>query len=337
MTESPPSPAPPNRYPFSPFPDGWYQVAKSSELAAGEVRAIRYFGEDLVLYRTGSGIARVTTAHCPHLGAHLGHGGKVDGEELVCPFHAWRFDGDGRCSAIPYQQRGDVPDVGVETRAVDERSGLILVWYSLAGREPSWTMRDIPEFEDAGWLGYETHRWRIRMHVQELAENVPDTAHFEVIHGLPVLPKAEARVEGPVYYQRSSVPGTAMGSDEADYVFAQQEAWGLGLVWLRVPQSPSVLFVTATTPIDEQYCEMTQHLLLEDTVGRGEPTTEQRAMIEGVFAQTEADVPIWENKVYREKPPLVEDDGPLPLLRRWARQFYPEMEPGLEGADVAPR
>ena len=59
-------------------------------------------------------------------------------------------------------------------------------------------------------------------------------------------------------------------------------------------------------------------------------------MIEGVFAQTEADVPIWENKVYRERPPLVEDDGPLPLLRRWARQFYPDMAPGREGTDPAP-
>ena len=36
-------------------------------------------------------------------------------------------------------------------------------------------------------------------------------------------------------------------------------------------------------------------------------------------------MPIWENKVYRERPALVEDDGPLPELRRWARQFYPEL------------
>lgn len=315
-----------SRYPFSSFPDGWYQVAKSSELAPGDVRPSRYFGEDLVLYRTEGGQARVAEAHCPHLGAHLGHGGRVEGEDLVCPFHAWRFDGTGRCSAVPYQKRGSLPDVGLRTKRVDERSGLVLVWHSDHDTEPTWHMRDIPEFEDDGWLGYETHRWTIRMHVQELAENVPDTAHFEVIHGLPVLPFAEARVDGPVYYQRSSVPGAAMGTGDEDYVFAQQEAWGLGLVWLRVPQSPSVFFVTATTPIDDEYCEMTQHLLLEDTVGAGEITPEQHQMIDTVFAQTDADVPIWENKVYRERPPLVEDDGPLPVLRRWAQQFYPEQD-----------
>ena len=218
-----PTPSPTaSRYPFSPFPDGWYQVAKSSELARGEVRPIRYFGQDLVLYRTDSGVAHVTSAHCPHLGAHLGHGGKIDGENLVCPFHAWSFDADGRCSGIPYQRKGSLPDVGVEARHVDERSGLILVWHSDCQKTPDWRMRDIPEFEDPGWLGYETRRWRIRMHVQELAENVPDTAHFEVIHGLPALPRADARTDGPIYYQRSSIPGSATDGEESEYVFAQQ-------------------------------------------------------------------------------------------------------------------
>jgi phenylpropionate dioxygenase-like ring-hydroxylating dioxygenase large terminal subunit len=314
-----------SRYPFTSTPDGWYQVAKSSELAVGEVRPIRYFGQDLVMLRSESGEVRVHEAHCPHLGAHLGHGGRVEGEELVCPFHAWRFDREGRCSAIPYQRRGTRPEVGLRSKRVDERSGLILVWHSDDDSPPEWWMRDIPEFEAPDWLGYETRRWRIRMHVQELAENVPDTAHFEVIHGLPVLPRAEPKVEGPVYYQRSSVPGASMGTTDEDYVFAEQEAWGLGLVWLRVPQKPGVFFVTATTPIDDEYCELTQHLLIEDIEGRGEISPEQHEMIEGVFSQTDNDVPIWENKVYRDKPPLIEDDGPLPILRRWARQFYPEL------------
>ena len=314
-----------SRYPFSSTPDGWYAVATSAEIQPGRVRPLRYFGQDLVLYRTASGEARVTDAHCPHLGAHFGHGGSVEGEELVCPFHGWRFDGAGRCSGIPYLSRGQLPDVAVNTKRVDERGGLVLVWHSDDGTEPEWHMRDIPEFEDPGWLGYESKRWKIRMHVQELAENVPDTAHFETVHGLPVLPRAEARTEGPVYYQRSSVPGTSMGTEDDEYVFALQEAWGLGLVWLRVPQSPGIFFLTATTPIDDEYCEMAIHLLLEDTEGRGELSEAQRQTVEMTFSQIEPDVPIWENKVYRERPPLIEDDGPLPLLRRWAQQFYPEL------------
>ena len=48
-----------SRFPFTHFPKGWFTVAWSSELAAGDVRPLRYFGKDLVLFRTESGEARV--------------------------------------------------------------------------------------------------------------------------------------------------------------------------------------------------------------------------------------------------------------------------------------
>ena len=62
------------RFPF-PIPSGWFAVAFSSELEAGEVKPVRYFGKELVLFRTSDGEAHLLDAFCPHLGAHLGHGG----------------------------------------------------------------------------------------------------------------------------------------------------------------------------------------------------------------------------------------------------------------------
>ncbi|MFN2425072.1 MAG: Rieske 2Fe-2S domain-containing protein, partial [Candidatus Binatia bacterium] len=72
MTTSP-------RYPMTPFPDGWFQVAYSDELEAGQVEPLHYFGRDYVLFRGADGEARVFDAFCPHLGAHLGYGGMVEG------------------------------------------------------------------------------------------------------------------------------------------------------------------------------------------------------------------------------------------------------------------
>ena len=46
-----------------PIPFGWYVMAYSDELAAGEVKALRYFGRDLVLFRTESGVAQVLDAY----------------------------------------------------------------------------------------------------------------------------------------------------------------------------------------------------------------------------------------------------------------------------------
>ncbi len=60
------------RYPIG-VPNGWYAVARSPELAVGEVKTIEYFDEELVLFRAENGIAGLLDAYCDHLGAHLGH------------------------------------------------------------------------------------------------------------------------------------------------------------------------------------------------------------------------------------------------------------------------
>ena len=93
------------RFPFPRYPNGWFQVAYSDEVTPGTVVPLKYFGADLVLFRTQTGEAHVLDAHCPHVGAHLGHGGCVKGESIQCPFHAWRFDGQGQCVAVPYARK----------------------------------------------------------------------------------------------------------------------------------------------------------------------------------------------------------------------------------------
>src|SRR3954471_20371471 len=90
-----------SRFPFSSFPNGWFAIGYSDELAATGVKAVRALGRDLVLYRSESGAARVLDAYCPHLGTHLGHGGTVVRECIRCPFHGWRFDEQGACVEIP--------------------------------------------------------------------------------------------------------------------------------------------------------------------------------------------------------------------------------------------
>lgn len=65
-------------FPYEGIPEGWYQVAWSNEIEPGAVIPLRYFGTDLVLYRLETGELRLTGAYCPHMGAHLGYGGRVD-------------------------------------------------------------------------------------------------------------------------------------------------------------------------------------------------------------------------------------------------------------------
>ena len=38
--------------------------------------------------------------------------------------------------------------------------------------------------------------------------------------------------------------------------------------------------------------------------------------------QFRQDIPIWENKIYRDRPMITKADGPVTQYRRWFRQFY---------------
>src|SRR5687768_16773481 len=126
-----------SRFPFTSYPRGWFTVAWSSELLPGAVKPLVYFGKALVLFRTEQGVATLLDAHCPHLGAHLGYGGKVQGESLVCPFHAWRYDTAGQCVEVPYATKIP-PRAQVACWPIVEKNGVIMAWYDADKAPPAW-------------------------------------------------------------------------------------------------------------------------------------------------------------------------------------------------------
>ena len=119
-----------SRFPF-PLPYGWFSVGRLDELPDEPVTSVRYQGTDLVVWRDDAGgepAYRVFDAYCPHLGAHLGVGGRVDDGCLVCPFHEWSFAADGTNVAIPYADR---PNRKARVRAYPTavRNGHLLFWF----------------------------------------------------------------------------------------------------------------------------------------------------------------------------------------------------------------
>jgi phenylpropionate dioxygenase-like ring-hydroxylating dioxygenase large terminal subunit len=184
-----------SRFPFG-IPLGWYPVAWSFELERGAVAKRRYFARELVVYRGESGEAFVLDAHCPHLGAHLGVGGKVEGDTIRCPFHGWRFSGAGSVE-IPYlESEADGSHVGPRrgypARELGAPSGPGIT----KGDAPSLRAARGLEFGADGrtreWTHYE---WTIRTHPQEIAENSVDWPHFHHIHHMEPPPDRAVRFE----------------------------------------------------------------------------------------------------------------------------------------------
>ena len=137
------------RFPFG-VPNSWYVVASSDALKPGEMKGVRYFGEELILFRGEDGAPGLIDAYCDHLGAHLAYGGKVVGDAVQCPFHGWRWNGQGRCVAIPYATIIP-PNARIRSYPVREHSGFIWAWYDKEDRAPGFEITPIPQYDDPAW------------------------------------------------------------------------------------------------------------------------------------------------------------------------------------------
>ncbi|MGH7417530.1 MAG: Rieske 2Fe-2S domain-containing protein, partial [Candidatus Rokuibacteriota bacterium] len=130
----------------------WHPVAYAHAVT-DRPHAATLLSEPLALWRDSQGVAHAFRDICIHRGSALTLG-RVAGDEIVCPYHGWRYRGDGACSAIP--QLEDPTRVPAKARATayrcQERYGLL--WVALD--DPTWPLPEVPELEDARWRAVAT-------------------------------------------------------------------------------------------------------------------------------------------------------------------------------------
>lgn len=310
-----------SRFPFPAYPTGWYQVAYSRDVEPGAAVPLHYFGRELVCYRGQTGRVHVMDAHCPHLGAHIGYGGSAVGDDVVCPFHHWRFDADGHNVEIPYR---DNVNRGARLRPwpARELAGMVFVWHGPAGDEPAWELPAVPETSDDRfrWHVPDGARWRIRTHPQEVCENTVDIAHFQYVHGVTGFGECTVVEKGPMFRSIAEVTFTSPRGDTAGAV--ESELWGLGLDIVRHRGLGSSCTFFTVTPVDGEHVDARYTFLAPRDPESGEISRLGRGFIRDFMRQITQDIPIWEHKVYRERPSLAKGEGPIMEFRRWARRFY---------------
>lgn len=309
---------------YPPIPRGWYAIAESDELYPGALRVVRLFGGERILFRTESGRTGLVDAYCAHLGAHMGHGGKVRGETVVCPFHGWRYEGSGRCVAIDYAKRiPRLAQVGAWQTA--EQGGLIHAAYpgGVPDAElPRWPGLDDPDFRVIGGRSFP-----LRTHTQELAEGTVDVAHFPYLHD-SARPDLKLRIDGRVLHIGFDAKPMLRGKElpRLPAMRIDMTVYGLGLVVIhtRYPGLPEVAVLQYTTPIASDEL-LVRHVYVAK-VGRGARrlVRELLARVVTGFSIYEAsrDWPVWNHKMYRARPVLCDGDGPIGPFRSWAAQFY---------------
>lgn len=328
------------RIPFTWKPTGWFMVGWSAEFPAAGVRPLRYFGEDLVAYRDEANELHVLSAHCPHLGAHIGHGGRVKGDCVECPFHGWGWGPDGVNRYIPYEDRPNASK-RLQAWAVQEQHGCVFVWHQPHGDPPRWEMPDIfrsfPDFEQDPSTYYRpypemsTRYAHEPVHPQLPAENAYDSMHFKYVHGASVTPVLlDFEVSGAEWKFVTGWPDARSEDPAAMALKIHSTLFGLGGAVSAWEGTVSYRLVFATTPVDDACSDMFYSIWWPrhpgDTSDIAPEHIQER--VEKEFLSTLwDDLEIWRYQDYIEHPALAQIDArPFASLRRWASQFY-EVEP----------
>jgi 3-ketosteroid 9alpha-monooxygenase subunit A len=325
------------------FARGWHCLGPVTEFGDGVPHAVEAFGGKLVVWKGADGELNVLDGYCRHMGGDLTQG-TVKGDEIACPFHDWRWGGDGKCKAIPYARR--IP-LRARTQKYEtvQRNGLLMVWHDEEGSPADHDVLP-PELDDImDPATYTDWSWNVldvpSAHCREIIDNVVDMAHFFYIHF--AFPTSFRNVfEGHMATQfmestgRPDMAGEGYGDED---LVLKSEATYFGpsfmVNWIKNDYKgfvTDVVLVNCHIPTSQNSFKLMYGLKVLKPEGADEKTTgyigeRYTQMFGDGFMQ---DVNIWLNKAPVQNPLLCEEDGPVYQLRRWYEQFY------VDVADVTP-
>ena len=170
----------------------WQIVCHGSDIPnAGDWRTIDLLGENIVAVRGDDGVVRAFANVCRHRGMRIVDGDKGCAKKLVCPYHAWVYELDGRLSGVP--MRGDYPALDMATTGlvavdVDQWQGFIFVRLRSDGG-PSVAEMMAPaeaeiapyKFADMQPIGTPWARPR-NVNWKNVGDNYSDNLHIPVAH-----------------------------------------------------------------------------------------------------------------------------------------------------------
>ncbi len=307
-----------------PLPFGWFMMAYSDELSIGEVKPVHYFGQELVLWRGEDGKARMIDAYCKHLGAHLGYGGRVKGNALECPFHAWEYNEKGAVTHVPYAKK--IPPSAARPCErqwqVAEVNQQILVWYHPFNEAPRWEPESFDEVGDKDWTAYDKYEWIVNGPVQNMAENGVDAAHFKYIHGVANQPDYEFEFDG---HKRTASVDAKMPTPKGivDGTIAYGTI-GPGQSWTKFSGISETLMIAGITPIDQGRTHIRFAFTQPRSEAEGATANLAKAMKREICRQLDQDKVVWDRQRYMVKPSICDGDGPILPFRKFFAQFYAE-------------
>ncbi|GAB3007088.1 3-ketosteroid-9-alpha-hydroxylase subunit A [Amycolatopsis acidiphila] len=326
--------APPER-----FARGWHCLGLADSFKDGKPHAITAFGTKLVVFQGEDGRLNVLDGYCRHMGGDLTQG-TVKGNEIACPFHDWRWGGNGKCVSIPYAKRVPLRARTRSWRTLEENKQLF-VWHDPQGNPPPDDIV-IPRIDGIFSGEWSNWTWDSVLiegaNCREIVDNMVDMAHFFYIHyAFPTYFKNV--FEGHIatqYLNTKGRPDMGMASNyggEENLLHSEASYFGPSYMINKLVNTfkgfeiENVL-INCHYPVTPNSFVLQWGVSVKKLPGVDD---EQADKIAGKFAKSIGvgflqDVEIWKNKSRIDNPLLCEEDGPVYQLRRWYDQFYVDVE-----------
>lgn len=299
---------------------GWCQVAYEHELNT-QLTPVAVGSAPLVLARTPEGI-RAFDAACPHRGAHLGYGGRLDGEAIVCPFHGKRI-GLGEC-ADRYRVR-EYPVLGY--------GGMVFVQAG-AGADNGFGafLDDLA----ASHLFLPGVSRSVAVRAELVIENAFDATHFRPVHGISnepsftILPEEHKAagtfaVAGTFALPTSPWQRAAAGAHTVCVPFVAR-AFSPYVVISQLGSDHPYVAITAATPRPEGGCVIRFSLAIPTATHEAMPAHCRERLYQYLMEHSltgiEQDVPIWEHLIELPAPRYDAADGVVVAFREFCELFH---------------
>ena len=114
------------------FEEQWYPIAVDEFLNKKKIHKFKLLGKDLLLWHDKEKWIAFEDI-CPHRLAPLSEG-RIEDNQLMCSYHAWKFNSNGNCSSIPHadikKEKKQISHINAcaKTHPVKEEQFLIWVW-----------------------------------------------------------------------------------------------------------------------------------------------------------------------------------------------------------------
>ncbi len=247
----------------------WYPIARSTEITTEKPLKVRLLSLPFVAFRDEAGQARVLADTCVHRGGSLGTG-LVKAGCMVCPYHGWTFNGDGKCVRIP--SLGD--DAKLPARAkvdsypVQEKYGIV---FAFLGDLPESERPPLYDIEEYGTPQWKSHLYVLPLgtYYERSMENGLDPIHNEFVHPLQGAPLMDPELQrnpvpvqdipwGTKFYMpfgRKLQPDTELNSSKTGDRVGAAGSWHQGpnqlVTWIDLTVTNSFHQYIFEAPVDE--------------------------------------------------------------------------------------